>query len=868
MSATPSQHLLALAGLLHDIGKFALRAGVSGNRMWDAEARREFGYKHAMLSAWFAETFVPEPWRKAVIGPVGNHHRPQTREDRIVQLADHLSAGERATNSDDESRKTHPMQLRSIFTRVRLDGEEHPNPEGAYWPLQPLDLTSEFFPAEPLPTSEAERRYETMWEEFEREAATLRETFAEGGSLDAYIESLQALLMRYLWAVPSAYYKSIPDISLYDHSRMTGALAAVLADADDARIREWLNAPETVDEEAALLVGGDISGVQDFIYTITARGATPGLRGRSFYLQLLGEALARFILRELDLPITNIIYVGGGNFYLLARPTDAEQIPRLRQAITRTLLQHHRGALDVAVEGYPLRVRDFIAGPHLSAAWGHLHERLQRAKRRRFAHLSTAEVADLFQPLGHGGNEETVCAVCGEEHPNVKKDGSGDSAVTKCPPCLAFEDLGDNLRRAEVLLLTVQPATATSLNLAKPAGTWKDVLGAFGLQASVLARQNGAISLPAPTNETYQVALALKDATLADLTPHPRRAVGRRLLVNTTPILTAAERQALEADASFPDDEKRGLPPADRVKPFSVLAHQARGIKRLGVLRMDVDNLGTLFREGLGNAATLSRVAGLSFAVSLYFEGWVGTIAERMQAQFGDRLYAIYSGGDDLFFVGAWDAVVELAIRVRADLTAYTGGHPGIHASGGMVLVPRKYPLYQAAEEAGAAEEAAKRLRWTDGTHPRQKNAFCFLGEALPWSTFGTDPQCQPGFQTVHQLMHFLEDALQKGAPKSLVRRLIESYMLYMEARQAWQRSQSTTARNGLPQTLWGPWTWRMVYTLKRMEKQVSGANVEQLRRTFQANYSLTSRIGLAARWVDILRVEKQNNQAEAKEVS
>jgi len=33
-----STHLIALAGLLHDIGKFAVRAGVRGSRIWDAEA--------------------------------------------------------------------------------------------------------------------------------------------------------------------------------------------------------------------------------------------------------------------------------------------------------------------------------------------------------------------------------------------------------------------------------------------------------------------------------------------------------------------------------------------------------------------------------------------------------------------------------------------------------------------------------------------------------------------------------------------------------------------------------------------------------------------------------------------------------------
>ncbi|MDW8101235.1 MAG: hypothetical protein RML36_17335, partial [Anaerolineae bacterium] len=57
---------------------------------------------------------------------------------------------------------------------------------------------------------------------------------------------------------------------------------------------------------------------------------------------------------------------------------------------------------------------------------------------------------------------------------------------------------------------------------------------------------------------------------------------------------------------------------------------QSKGIQRLGVLRMDVDNLGKLFAEGFGENATLSRVAALSFAISLFFEGWVEVLAERV----------------------------------------------------------------------------------------------------------------------------------------------------------------------------------------------------------------------------------------------
>ncbi len=45
------------------------------------------------------------------------------------------------------------------------------------------------------------------------------------------------------------------------------------------------------------LVGGDIPGIQRTIYTITSKGAAKGLRGRSAFIQLLGDAVVRRVLQ-------------------------------------------------------------------------------------------------------------------------------------------------------------------------------------------------------------------------------------------------------------------------------------------------------------------------------------------------------------------------------------------------------------------------------------------------------------------------------------------------------------------------------------------------------------------------------------------
>ena len=741
---------LALAGLLHDIGKFMLRAAVSGDRIWDREAQHDFGYKHAMLTAAFVEEFLPAPWRSAVKNMAGNHHRPRphSREDLIVSLADMLAAAERNDGiEDDNPRRQHPKQLLSIFSVLKAEGIKPSESQRRFLPLRPLSLQPEtLFPRQYSAEEDVWRAYTDLWQGFVRETAQLKEVHEQEPDLPSYLESLLFLMQKYLWCVPSAYYKSLPDISLYDHSRVTAALAAALdRDAPDAgTLMGWRQSPQSIEDNVALLVGGDISGVQKFIYTITARGAAPTLRGRSFYLQIVTEALARYLLRRLELPVTSLIYAGGGSFFLLARPGDGERLPRLQQEISRILLQQHHGELYVALAGLPVAGKEFL-GQTIGRKWGKLHDALRRKKLQRFAEMNQ-ELALLFEPSGRGGNEERLCQVCGQEHPQTAPahDDPDVEPVHKCPPCQAFEDLGDDLRNARYLLLDEvdphPPADPTA-----PPGDWRQTLAHLGLMIDICEQA------PETRPKTRRLVLALDDGGLSHLHPRSRTAIGRRFLVNVAPVLRDSELEALRKDGTFSTQDE--LPRNyGGVKPFSVLAHQSSGISRLGILRMDVDNLGQIFQTGFEERATLSRMAALSFAVSLYFDGWVSRVVgnvNRLVAPDDARIYTIYSGGDDLFFVGSWDAMLELALRIRAHLTPYAAGHPGIHASAGIVLIGGKYPLSQAALDVDAAEKAAKSLIWRNGEgEMKRKDAISLPGHLPPLA--GLRPRIQlhrqPGY--------------------------------------------------------------------------------------------------------------------------
>jgi CRISPR-associated protein Csm1 len=807
--------------LLHDVGKLAQRAG------WRSG-------KHTDVGGDFVSAHVPEAWRQHLYPVMGHHDRPlEGYMTKVVALADRLSAAER-----EGAEKSGERQLVSILTRV---GEEDERPSPKVWPLKPLALSEEaLFPGDALPSEEETGAYETLWDGFVQAVEALPDD-----DLPAYLTGMYHALQRFAWCVPGAYYHAVPDVSLFDHSRTTAALAVCLNGQDEG-VLDALLKDRSVDEPVALLVGGDVSGVQDFIYTITAKGAAKGLRGRSFYLELLTEAVTRYLLRQLDLPITNLIYAGGGHIYFLAPPEAEEQLEALRADVSRKLLDHHGGDLYLALGWTKARAADFDR-ERFSEKWSAVSQAMGAAKRQRFAELDDADllIDRVFGPVGQGGGEEGECQVCHYEgEVEVEREDTDDERRI-CAFCQSLEGLGRHLRDADYLLLG-QVAPEDS----ERAG-YEEALRAFGLAVGLTAG-DGRPVLRLPEDVERATLLTTRDrpdaaAVAGRIATHCGCPVapGTRYTVNVTPRVSEEDLRTAAFARYAEGREQWDLPAPGDVKEFGLMQEQAHGVRRLGVLRMDVDDLGDLFKWGMKDEGTLSRMASLSFALSLFFEGWVGKLCRQINAEGPDKVYAIYSGGDDLFIVGAWDVLPGLADAIRRNLKCFAAGHAGVHISGGLTLHGGKYPLYQAARDAEDALETAKDLERPGEGHA--KDAFNFLGITFPWEAFDAVKKER------ERLMELVTSDDDGGldVDRSLLRTLIKLYAQFTEAVQ----------EKGKP--TWGPWMWRGAYFLKRMEDRQQGAAKEEIarlrRRLKDDGFRYIETLGPAARWVELLmRREKE----------
>lgn len=514
----------------------------------------------------------------------------------------------------------------------------------------------------------------------------------------------------------------------------------------------------------------------------------------------------------------------------------------MRQQLAARLWAIHRGDLALTLDWVPVAARDFLSqeagGNGFAAKWDEVSRAVNTRKQRKWHDLGAeAMCRQLFTAHPHGTTAAEMCQVC---HGQWRQDvDTMDNDIRKCRRCAAFEDLGRQLRHPRYLVLfTVEDADPPD----HPA--WHTALRAFGVVPWIVQSEDEVPDLPSGATAAvvyvFDSTDCLNDATLArfrwgDLPV----SYDFRWLADATPVKEGeAATQAGIAE-------------------FSDLAQASDGVAWLGVLRMDVDSLGQVFREGLGQDATISRMSTLSESLRLFFEAWVPRRCRAYNAP-GDhpKLYLIYAGGDDLFVVGAWSALPELARQIRADFQEFVGGQH-LTLSGGIAIEHQKFPLYQLAESARhALDEQAKTYRHPDGG--RQKDAICFLQTPLGWERFDALRQWRD------RLLAMLTPAGETTPlPRGFLSRLTEIHALYADNRarkQKLSRAKTITQEQLQEMIHYDRWQWRLVYQLSRFGEHY-GVYEETIKQLGQAILrqpdGLIADLQVLARWVALLTREE-----------
>jgi CRISPR-associated protein Csm1 len=669
---------ITLAGLLHDIGKFKERARVElEERYLKMESEicpvrsGKYSHRHVLWTYQFIDKYLPDEFK--TIENIGcdvallaaSHHKPAEPYEslrQIIQKADLVSSGVDRRDRDEVGQVYHE-RLHALFGYVSLTRNNHNQDDFDIYQfeLNPLKLDKDVIFPKKFEKEYLKENYRDLWDKFLEEFKKL-----PGDDFGAFFNSLYFLLEKYTWCIPSAVWKTRPDVSLFDHLKSSSAIA--LSELEGGN---------------CLIIGGDISGVQNFIYDVASPQQARAqmakqLRGRSFYLRLLNESLNLYILNVLELPIVNSLWCSGGQFTIIA--TDNEEIRnRLKQAgkvINEWLFEQYQASLYLALSWISVTDKEL---QNFDKVIYQLISKLTASKQRKFHQINTAWSFPL---------KDDVCIICGSDYSPTRKAGI-------CAQCIENIEIGEALPSLRDGYICLQEGG----NVQK-ADVHFEKLG-IGWYFNRMPEPGDGKYTKLKVNNT-DFGIGNSEFGFRNL------AKGFYFLSNIVPL-----------------DEQ------GNIISFDEIAQKASGARFLGVLKMDVDDLGAVFAVGLAGGVqddrSISRTSTLSRTIDYFFRGYLNLICQEYPTS-----YITYSGGDDLFIVGTWDEMLELSQKINREFSEYTCHNSDMRISAGLFLCKGKFPIGRAANNAGRLLNIAK----SNEDKSRSKNSLAIFDSAIFWDDY------------------------------------------------------------------------------------------------------------------------------------
>ncbi|WP_302442445.1 type III-A CRISPR-associated protein Cas10/Csm1 [Colibacter massiliensis] len=739
--------VIVKSALLHDIGKVVYRAGrMPGNH---SKAGADF-------LAQYGNQTVEE---KMLLEGVRYHHGKELRQAAldsdsvayIVYEADNIASSidRREIEGDtDTTLFDRDMALQSGFTA--FGGALTKGTEIAKHQLRGLDPEKKFnYPATGTIQASA-AGYQALLCELENNFCRVAPSQMKTHELLRIYEDILS------YTPASTNTQEVCDISLFMHSKVTAAIAACIYQYfEEQQITNYKeecfsNNDAFRAKEAFMLIGGDISGIQNFIYNIPSKMALKSLRGRSFYLEMFLENAVDELLKELGLNRCNLLYAGGGHFHILAAATQRtkEAIEHVRTKLNRWLLERTGGLLYVAIGGSMCTGEDLRESSLQRNVFHRVFEALDREKLNRYDTVTLGELFDWNSSLNRPADNSRECAVCRTSSGQLTRQEDG---TIICGFCESLQGLGETIvsQKSGAFIVIGEKDSFKVQEQVQQKG-----IPLFGLQEEKILYYMSEKELDKLRDAQVEFSLYSKNTAVTG------KSIEHRIWIADYVMRTESG-----SVATFED-----------LAAIGAGEETSQGIRRIGVLRADVDNLGAAFIGGyiLSNGtqdpakyATISRLTNLSQNLNLFFKLAVTRIAQG-ELPIGIRrfdllsnpsepkarhLHIVYAGGDDVFIVGAWKDLIEYAVDLYHSFQRFTQGK--LTFSAGISLFPAQYPISRMAEVTGELEAEAKKRP--------EKNSIALFGGHYDGEAYR--------YRHVHRWERFIE-----GVCKDKLNALLEAF--------------------------------------------------------------------------------------------
>lgn len=692
------KEILIKGALLHDIGKVCYRTGKRIN--------------HSKLGGDFLEQYLKQNEEaERLLNCVRYHHKDYLQKANldkndlayIVYEADNIASGmDRRENEGEEKGFDPKLNLDSIFSVFYSDKKIQ---VANKYPLIYKDINKAFnYPRKDISLA-TNSNYEALLNK-------IKSHFITKDINQISINQLLQIIEEGFSYVPSSTNRAeVCDISLYVHSKITSAVASCMKlYFDEQQIQDYkkycFNSGSKIfrNEKIYLLISGDISGIQDFIYTIPSKGALKTLRGRSLYIDLLLEEFIDEYLEQIGLSRANVLYSGGGHFYILAPNIEdtKKSIDKLQAKMNRWLMENIGINLYLAIGTAECSANNLMKSEAQGNLFAIVNKKLKDDKTIRYS-KDEDFLEHIFNVEKEKDTAKKECNICHNLVDKLWKYNSDEEIA--CEFCLNLYKLGQDILTQDLVFVISEE------------------------------KIDGGIKIFGKDKDLYMYAVNIEDIDMF------KGKILRIYSKNNLLENDLAIRLYL-ADYSAKNEN-------DEVMTFDDLAKSScktdKGIKRLGVLRLDIDDLGIAFSSGFVSDkdkiednlryATLSRYADLSKDISMFFKVAINKICagdltggvdfeEKAFNIFGiakapkRKVNIIYAGGDDLFLVGAWDEVLEVAIDINRAFKQFTNGK--LTLSAGMAMFSPTYPISKMAEIAGLLVQMSK--------SKKDKNSIALFG--------------------------------------------------------------------------------------------------------------------------------------------
>ena len=438
---------------------------------------------------------------------------------------------------------------------------------------------------------------------------------------------------------------------------------SIISKYDDEKLRGLIE--ELGDD--LLLISGDFWGIQKFIFDgLTTSKASKILRSRSAMVQLITYTVVERIKEEFK--GSEALLFGAGKFMILAKngiggfsPEQDEakavvsKLKDIQKELDSYFLENFFGQNGFILSSQPTKAEKLLhQKDSMRDDLDALGADNDGKKLNKFDLLNVEDDAILIDPFKEAEiNDNNSCKFCNQ------RIVDSELAEDACPICFNQINLGKKLTTYDYI----------------------NIIG-FGQLSRHKKIDKNLIEIIKLGKKSYYTRFSKSSKYFS---------WGKTFDISTKPYDKEIDKWSL--NSYVPKDKE------NKILDFSNLAEGSSGLM---ALKADIDKLGDTFREFYKK--DFRKFNRLSREVEFFFSDYITSLVAKK-----NNVYTVFAGGDDLFLIGEYREIVDLAKEIRDEFIRFSLGKSTI--SMGLVMFKPTTPITFISKMVDEAEKRAKRER-------------------------------------------------------------------------------------------------------------------------------------------------------------